>query len=127
MAIGHFSNPAIMTGKASAAITEDRIVKISTTAADAFLFTQAVAAETPFGIAVETRAADALDLPVAINGLGRLSVDAGTPILVGDFLKPDANGRGVKSSSGDASIAQAMEPAASGTPTIKVLITNRKA
>lgn len=47
-----------------------------------------------------------------ITGTSKLRVDGTTPITAGDLLKSDANGKGVKASSGDVCGAIAYEAAA---------------
>lgn len=55
----------------------------------------------------------------------KLVVDAGTDIAIGDFLKSDTNGKGVKASGGDVVGAKALQAATADGDIIEVLITKR--
>lgn len=84
-------------------------------------FGQAAATEKPAGIAIDA-ATSTYEVGVAVMGEGYLEVDGNADaIAAGDYLKPDANGRGVKAATnGDYYGAIALVPSTAAGDIIPV-------
>jgi len=121
-------NGSIITRTADGAVTKYRAVKETGTANGTAEAAQSGAGNRSLGIAVESRATGAADLPVAINGQGLMEVDgSGTPVAANDILKANASGIGVVASSGDEGIFLAAEPSSAAGDVIRGTIVCRKA
>lgn len=119
--VNQFNGMAYSSGYAGEALTGGRFVNF--TAKDVFGI--ADTAEGVAGIVAES-ADDGANATVFYSGEGLLDVDATAAILINSRLKPaaDSSGKGiVTTTDADEYGAIALEPLASGTGTIRVLIT----
>lgn len=112
------------SGKATAAIVANRFVISATTAEGSPRYTAASDQSRPVGIAMEAASAAEDVVPVAINGVGLLYVNANTTnIVAGDPITCGAAGVGVKATADDHVAAVALDPASADGVSIRVVLT----
>jgi hypothetical protein len=117
-------NGRSIPGQAYEALTECRFGNMDSGAADDPQISLADSGDETLGVIPESYAEDEA-AQLIYDGIGYLEVDGTTAVAIGDPLKPksDSSGVGVKvSANNDQFGARALEPVASGTKVIKVLI-----
>lgn len=117
-----------ISAEATAAITANRIVKLATTAKEQWKVTTSGAGEASIGVATNDAASGEIVTVAIANSVGRIEVDGSSSnIAAGDPLKANASGIGVKASSGDNTIAIALEPSTASGDIINCVVTGTNA
>lgn len=103
----------IKTFLSTAAINPYCIVTLATTVADTPKAAPGAAGDVPLGVNTNLTIASGEYAPIALDGIGRVTVNANSVnIAAGDFIKPTGSaGIGVKANHGDSVCARALEPA----------------